>query len=375
MTDSDLTKVSLELGPRSYDILIGQGLLASAGERVRPLLRRPRATIVTDATVDELHAAALEQSFERADIMHSKVVLAPGEKTKSMPVLEQLLDDLLALDVERTDTLIALGGGVIGDITGFAAAILRRGIDFVQIPTTLLAQVDSSVGGKTGVNTAQGKNLVGAFHQPRLVLADTGVLDTLPEREFLTGYAEVVKYGLIDDPDFFAWLEQNSGALIAGDSDARRRAVETSCRAKARVVSADERESGARALLNLGHTFGHALEAMADYGPELRHGEAVAIGMVMAFGLSVRLGLCPPEDAAKVRHHLEQVGLPVSPAAIPCLREQWSPDRMIDYIAQDKKVSEGRATFILARGIGKSFITQDVDKSALLSLLEDSLAA
>lgn len=383
MTESDLTKVSLELGPRSYDILIGPGLIASAGERVRPLLRplirqpgqRPRAVIVTDETVNNLHAAALEHAFEDAGIAHDKVVLPPGEKTKSLPALERLLDDLLTLGVERDDTLIALGGGVTGDITGFAASILRRGIDFIQIPTTLLAQVDSSVGGKTGVNTAQGKNLIGAFHQPRLVLADTSVLDTLPAREFLSGYAEVVKYGLIDDADFFAWLEKNSSAVISGDAGARRHAVETSCRAKARVVSADERENGARALLNLGHTFGHALEAMADYGPDLRHGEAIAIGMVMAFDLSVKLGLCPPEDAERVRRHLAQAGLPVGPTAIPCLRERWSSDRMMTYIAQDKKVSGGRATYILARGIGKSFVTQDVDGSELAALLNDSLAA
>ncbi len=375
MTHPELSKVSLELGPRSYDILIGHNLIADAGDRLRSLLKRRRTVIVTDKTVNDLHSQALEQSLERAGIEHDKIVLPPGEKTKSLHTIERLLDDLLVMGVERSDALIALGGGVVGDIVGFAAAILRRGIEFVQIPTTLLAQVDSSVGGKTGVNTPQGKNLVGAFHQPRLVLADIGVLDTLSEREFLAGYAEVLKYGLIDDPEFFAWLEQNSGAVISGDPSARQRAVEVCCRAKARVVAADERESGVRALLNLGHTFGHALESMAGYGQDLLHGEGVSIGMVMAYDLSVRLGLCPQEDADRVRDHLLKVGLPVSPAAVPCLRNHWSPDRMLGYIAQDKKVSDGRFTFILARGIGKAFITQDVNVETLNAVLEDSLAA
>jgi 3-dehydroquinate synthase len=375
MTTPEPSEIFLDLGPRSYSIVIGRGLIAGAGERIRAVLTRPRTVIVTDRTVNDLHAAGLEESLTRAGVDHDKIVLPPGEKTKSLHHTERLLDDLLELGVERNDALIALGGGVIGDIVGFAAAVLRRGIDFIQIPTTLLAQVDSSVGGKTGVNMAQGKNLVGAFHQPRLVLADIGLLDTLPEREFLAGYAEVAKYGLIDDADFFSWLENNLGAVRSGDPDARQYVVETSCRAKARVVMDDEREGGVRALLNLGHTFGHALEAMAGYGPDLLHGEAVSIGLVMAFDLSVLLGLCARQDADRVRRHLEDAGLPVGPSAIPCLRQRWSSDDMLGYIAQDKKVADGRFTFILARRIGDAFITQDVDGKALNTLLDESLAA
>jgi 3-dehydroquinate synthase len=375
MSDQEISKVALDLGPRSYEILIGHGLLVEAGNRLRPLLGRPRTVIVTDKTVNDLHSQELERALDAANIAHDKIVLPPGEKTKSFHQLERLINDLLEMGVERADTLIALGGGVIGDITGFAAAVLRRGIDFVQIPTTLLAQVDSSVGGKTGVNTAHGKNLMGAFHQPRLVLADISVLNTLPEREFLAGYAEVVKYGLIDDVEFFEWLEQHAEDVRAGDPDARRHAVEISCRAKARVVAADEREGGQRALLNLGHTFGHALEGMTGYGSELLHGEAVAIGMAMAFDLSAQLGLCAEIDAERVHLHLQRIGLPDSPSALPHLADRWNPTDMLQFIAQDKKVADGRLTFILTRGIGNAFITQDVTVAQLNTLLEESLAA
>jgi 3-dehydroquinate synthase len=375
MTTPKSSEVSVDLGSKSYDIVIGHGLVAEAGERIGAVLARPRTVIITDKTVNDLHAGGLEESLARAGVDHDKIILPPGEKTKSLHHTERLLDDLLEMGVERNESLVAMGGGVIGDLAGFTAAVLRRGIDFVQIPTTLLAQVDSSVGGKTGVNTAQGKNLVGAFHQPRLVLADVALLDTLPEREFLAGYAETVKYGLIDDANFFSWLENNVNAVRNGDPGARQHVVETSCRAKARVVAADERESGVRALLNLGHTFGHALEAMAGYGPDLLHGEAVSIGLVMAFDLSARLGLCPAQDADRVRHHLEEAGLPTGPSEIPSLRQHRSSDDMLRYIAQDKKVADGRFTFILARGIGDVFITQDVDGKALNSLLEESLAA
>ena len=271
--------------------------------------------------------------------------------------------------------VVAVGGGIVGDTAGFVAATYLRGVPFVQCPTTLLAMVDASVGGKVGVNVPQGKNLVGAFHQPRLVLADIGVLDTLPQREFLAGYAEVVKYGLINDAEFFGWLEKNGEGVRNGSNGLRQYAVEQSCRAKARVVAADERESGVRALLNLGHTFGHALESMSGYGSGLLHGEGVAIGMCMAFDLSVRLDLCPHEDATRVHEHLRLMGLPDRPSALPHLARRWSADAMQKYIAKDKKVSDGRFTFILAHAIGRSFITQDVAQDALTALLEESLVA
>lgn len=363
----------VELGERGYDILVGADLIAHAGARMKPVLPRPRVVVVTDETVAKLHLAALTSSLDAAGIAHGKIVLPAGEATKDFPHLERLIEDLLAQRVERSTMLVALGGGVIGDIAGFAASIVLRGLDFVQIPTTLLAQVDSAVGGKTAINTKRGKNLVGAFHQPRLVLADTGALSTLPKRELLAGYAEVVKYGLIDDATFFAWLEENGPALIAGDTALRRRAVAASCAAKARIVALDERETGPRALLNLGHTFGHALEAEAGYGGAVLHGEAVAAGMVMAFDLSARLGLCSPEDAARVRRHLRAVGLPTGADILgPAGR---NADRLIDHMRQDKKVKDGRVTFILARGIGRSFIAHDVELDEVRRMLDAAAAA
>lgn len=363
--------VRVELGDRGYDILVGDGLIHRAGLLLKPLLPRPRAVIVTDARVATLHLAALEDSLRAAAIESDAIVLEPGEETKSFAVLTKLLDDLLARKVERSDMILAFGGGVIGDIAGFAASILRRGVDFIQIPTTLLAQVDSSVGGKTGINSGHGKNLIGSFHQPRLVLADTRLLATLPERERRAGYAEVVKYGLIDDANFFTWLEQNGARVLAGDSAALVHAITACCRSKARIVAEDERESGRRALLNLGHTFAHALEAEFGYGGRLLHGEAVAVGMQLAFDLSVRLGLCPTADAERLRRHLAATGLA---STIGALGRSLDPDILIGHMAQDKKVQEGRVTFILAEGIGRAVLRRDVPHDALRDVLEQSVA-
>ncbi|HET6619639.1 MAG TPA: 3-dehydroquinate synthase [Dongiaceae bacterium] len=365
--------VRVELGTRSYDIRIGGGLVARAGELVAPVLKQKRAVIVTDATVARWYLDELQHSLRGAGIASEAIVLAAGEGTKSFREIESLCGRLLDLKVERSATLIALGGGVIGDLTGFAAAIVLRGIDFIQIPTTLLAQVDSSVGGKTGINAAQGKNLVGAFHQPRLVLADIEVLDTLPRRELLAGYAEVVKYGLINDPAFFAWCEGHGAGIISGEASARRAAIAASCRAKAAIVGADEKESGARALLNLGHTFGHALEAECGYSDDLLHGEAVAIGMVMAYDLSARLGLCALEDAARVQRHLASIGLPTSPAWID--GRSWSSARLIEHMAQDKKVKDGRIGFVLTRGIGRAFTPAHVELADVAAMLDEAIAA
>jgi 3-dehydroquinate synthase len=365
--------VRLDLGPRSYDILVGDGVLATAGPRIAELTCGRAPIVVTDETVARLHLPALERILSEAGITPSPAIILPaGEKTKDFAHFQQLVDDILARGIERSTVLVALGGGVIGDIAGFAAASVLRGIDFIQVPTTLLAQVDSSVGGKTGINSRHGKNLIGAFYQPKLVIADTAVLDTLPRREVLAGYAEVVKYGLIRLPDFFAWLEENGARVVAGDSDARRHAVTVSCRAKADIVGADERESGDRALLNLGHTFGHALEAATGFGQRLLHGEGVSIGMVLAFDLSVRLGLCPAEDAARARAHLASVGLPVSPTEVAGM--DWDVDALIASMAKDKKVKDGRIAFVLTRGIGKAFTLRDVDPAAVRALLEEAVA-
>jgi 3-dehydroquinate synthase len=365
--------IQVALGERSYDIVVGRGLLPEAGALMAPAIARPRVFVITDANVAALHLASLTASLDRAGISHDEIVLPPGEATKEFAQLEALLDRLLEARIERTTTLVALGGGVIGDIVGFAASIALRGVEFVQVPTTLLAQVDSSVGGKTGINTRHGKNLVGTFHQPKLVLADVDALATLPRRELLAGYAEVVKYGLINDPAFFAWLEINGRALAEGDIGARRHAVARSCALKSAVVAADERESGGRALLNLGHTFGHALEAETGFGDELLHGEAVALGMVMAFELSARLGYCPPADAARVRRHLASVGLPT--ALERGNGRCWEVGRLIEHMSRDKKVRDGHITFVLARGIGKAFIARDVAIEAVHGILDAAIAA
>jgi len=367
MTTEALT---VDLGERSYPIHIGPGLIDRAGELIQPVMRGNRALVVSDDRVAPLYLERVEKSLVAAGVMPMHTVLPAGEKTKDFPHLEALLDAMLSARAERGTMVVALGGGVIGDLTGFAASILLRGVDFVQIPTTLLAQVDSSVGGKTGINTRHGKNLVGAFHQPRLVLADTSVLDTLDRRQMLAGYAEVVKYGVIDDEPFFSWLEANGAALIAGDEATRRQAVTTSCRAKARIVAADEREGGVRALLNLGHTFGHALEAETGFSDEILHGEAVAIGMVMALRLSAELGLAPASDAERLVRHLDAVGLP---SGLPNGR-LWPVPRLIEHMAGDKKVKDGKVTFVLAKGIGQSFLTREVPEAALATLLTEMAA-
>ncbi|MGM0562158.1 MAG: 3-dehydroquinate synthase [Pseudomonadota bacterium] len=365
-------RLPVELGERSYDILVGEGLLALAGRHIAEVAGRRKVMIVTDETLAELHLASLQRSLESEDIAFEAFIVPAGEATKSFSHLEKLCERLLQAGVERKTPLIALGGGVVGDLTGFASAILLRGTPFIQIPTTLLAQVDSSVGGKTGINTAQGKNLVGSFHQPRLVLADTEVLTSLSRRELLAGYAEVVKYGLIDDPAFFTWLEGHGRRLIAGDPAARSHAILTSCASKARIVAADEREGGVRALLNLGHTFGHALEAECRYDGDLLHGEAVAIGMVLAFELSAQLGLCPAEDADRVRRHLAAVGLPTSFERLA--QRSWTPEVLLEHMRKDKKVADGRMTLVLARGIGQAFLTQEVREEDILQLLAEEIS-
>lgn len=365
--------VPVALGDRSYTIEIGGGLLDRAGELIAPLAPSRRAIVVSDSNVAPRHLPRLTAALEAAGFRVGSAVVPAGEGSKSLESFGRLLEELLAQRPDRNTMLVALGGGVVGDLTGFAAAVLLRGVEFVQIPTTLLSQVDSSVGGKTGINSAHGKNLIGAFHQPRLVLADTDLLDTLPPRELRAGYAEVAKYGLIDDAGFFAWLEANGAAALAGDRAARIEAIAVSCRSKARIVALDERESGPRALLNLGHTFGHALERETGYGAELLHGEAVAIGMVMAFDLSAALGLCPRADAERVRRHLAAVDLPVSPAKIG--QRQWTTRRLLEHMAHDKKVQDGRLTFILARGIGQSFVARDIDLAAVEAVIERALAA
>ena len=373
---SDRSKIDtlrVDLGSRGYEIRIGRGLIGEAGALMAPLLKQKRVVVVTDANVARHHLEGLERSLQAAGIASDSIVLEAGEQTKSFTGLEDLMTRLLELNIERRTTLVALGGGVIGDLTGFAAAIALRGIDFIQIPTTLLAQVDSSVGGKTGIDTPQGKNLVGAFHQPRLVLADTATLDTLPRRQMLAGYAEVAKYGLINDPPLFAWLESNGVDVIERADGPLRHAVLESCRNKARVVAADEREQDARALLNLGHTFGHALEAECGYSDELLHGEAVAIGMVMAFDLSAQLGLCSLEDAARVQRHLASVGLPTSPTWID--GRDWQAERLIRHMSRDKKVKDGRIAFVLAKGIGHAFFPAHAELDAISALLETAIAA
>ncbi|HLF58596.1 MAG TPA: 3-dehydroquinate synthase [Alphaproteobacteria bacterium] len=364
--------VRVELGDRSYDIVIGAGLLAKAERYIAPVLARPNVIVVTDRTVEKLYVEPLEAALARANIASRRIVLPPGERTKSFAYLEGLIEALLGLGVNRQTTLLALGGGVVGDLAGFAAAIVLRGIDFIQIPTTLLAQVDSSVGGKTGIDTRHGKNLAGAVHQPRLVLADVTVLDTLPRRELLAGYAEIVKYGLIRDAQFFAWLEGHGARLRDGDVPARIKAVVTSCAAKARIVAADEREMGDRALLNFGHTFGHALEAETGYSDELLHGEAVAIGMIMALDLSRNLGLCPAEDALRARRHFEKIGLPV---ALNTRGRKWGVASLLAHMRHDKKVRDGKVRFVLTRGLGKAFVGADVDMQAVVQVLERAVAA
>ncbi|CAN7317479.1 3-dehydroquinate synthase [Rhizobium sp. LjRoot30] len=361
--------VHVPLGDRSYDILIGSGLVARAGAEIAARLKGRKAAVITDVNVGALYLEALMRSLADAGFQAVSLTLPAGEKTKSFEHLMTACDALLDARIERNDAVIALGGGVIGDLTGFAAGIVRRGLRFVQLPTSLLAQVDSSVGGKTGINTRHGKNLVGVFYQPDLVLADTDVLNTLSEREFRAGYAEVAKYGLIDKPDFFSWLENNWRDVFSGGM-ARTEAIAVSCQAKSDVVAADERENGQRALLNLGHTFGHALEAATNYdSARLVHGEAVSIGMVLAHQFSARLNLASPDDSLRVAAHLKTVGLPISMNEIP--GDLPPAEVLMDAIAQDKKVKSGKLTFILTRGIGQSFVADDVPASEVLSFLKE----
>ena len=363
--------VRVPLGDRSYDILIGPGLIAAAGREIASRLKGRKLAVITDENVGARYLDSFMKSLAEAGMTATSLILPAGEKTKSFDHLIPVVDHVLEARIERGDAVIALGGGVIGDLTGFAAGIVRRGSRFIQVPTSLLSQVDSSVGGKTGINTRHGKNLVGVFHQPDLVLADTDVLDTLTPREFRAGYAEVAKYGLIDKPDFFAWLEKNWREVFAG-GDARIEAVATSCQAKADVVAADERENGARALLNLGHTFGHALEAVTRYdSSRLVHGEGVAIGMVLAHQFSARMNLASPDAATRVIGHLKDVGLPTTMQEIP--GELPPAEKLMEAIAQDKKVKGGKLTFILTRGIGQSFIADDVPASEVTRFLEEKL--
>lgn len=359
---------TVRLGAKSYDIHVGEGLLENCGEIIAPLLDRPFTVIVTDRNVDAAQGARLEKGLSAANVDYRKIVIDPGEESKSFTTLEKLVDDLLALGVERRDLVLAFGGGVIGDLTGFACSILRRGCRFAQIPTTLLAQVDSSVGGKTGINSPRGKNLIGAFHQPSLVIADIDALATLPAREIRAGYAEIVKYGALGDEPFFAWLENRGKDLIGGDVSARRVAVKRSCKTKAEIVAADERETGARALLNLGHTFGHAFEAAFGFSDQLLHGEAVAAGMALAFDFSVASKICPPDDAARLKALLSAAGLPAGIADV----SRGHPPRaetLIAHMMQDKKVESGRLTLILVRRLGEAFIEKNVDAARVRDFL------
>jgi len=373
---TDPATVKVALGDRSYDIVIGRGLVASLGARIKMLRPGAKAFIVTDENVAQTQLGAVKASLDNVQITANGTVVAPGENSKSYRVFEQVCEAIIAARIERGDLIIALGGGVVGDLAGFAASAVRRGIDYVQVPTTLLAQVDSSIGGKTAINSAHGKNLIGAFHQPVLVVADTATLDTLPAREFRAGYAEVAKYALLGDAAFFSWLEANWRDVFAGGksygSSAREHAIAVSCRAKAAIVARDERETAERQLLNLGHTFGHALEAACGFSDRLLHGEAVAAGMALAFAFSARRQLIDPAEAGRAIGHLAKVGLPTAPkdiaGGLPAV------DRLMDLISQDKKVKRGMPTFILVRGIGAAFVDNSVDREEVRAFLSEKLA-
>lgn len=364
--------VRIELGDRSYDVLIASGLLADTGALIKSRLGAVKCGIVTDDNVARHHLATLEDSLKSEGLFAGSIVMTPGEGTKSFRDLATLSERLLELGLERGDLVVPLGGGVIGDLAGFAAGILRRGIRFVQIPTSLLAQVDSSVGGKTGINTPQGKNLVGVFHQPSLVIADTSVLTTLPSRQMRAGYAEVAKYGLLGDAKFFSWLENNWQGVFGNNGPALTKAIETSVAAKAAIVARDEMETGDRALLNLGHTFGHAFEAWTGYSNKLLHGEAIAVGMCLAFRLSEELGICPAGNADRVTAHFKAVGLATKIADIP--QADPNADELWRLMGQDKKVRGGKLAFILARGIGDAFVSRDVPPETVKSFLKREIA-
>ncbi|WP_291848182.1 3-dehydroquinate synthase [Bradyrhizobium sp.] len=371
---ADMT-VEVALGERAYDIVIGRGVLQSLGARVAALRPGARAAVVTDRTVARHWLAQTESSLAEAGIAASRVIVDEGEGSKTYAGLEQVSEALIAAKIERNDLVIALGGGVVGDLAGFAAAVLRRGVDFVQVPTSLLAQVDSSVGGKTGINSPQGKNLLGAFHQPVLVVADTSVLDTLSPRQFRAGYAEVAKYGVLGDQAFFAWLEANHADIFSGGA-AREHAIATSCRAKAAIVSRDERETGERALLNLGHTFGHALEAATGFSDRLFHGEGVAVGMVLAAEFSADLGMIPAADVARVQTHLAAAGLPTRLQDIAGFSQEGlsDADALMALMAQDKKVKRGKLTLILLEAIGRAVVANDVDPALVRAFLQRKLS-
>ena len=369
--ESAVRIVPVALGSRSYDIAIGPGMIAAAGDAVKRLAPTARCAVVTDETVSRLHLPALTSGFASAGTSLDEIIIPAGEASKSFTHIVQLCDTLLDLRLDRGDIVIALGGGVIGDLAGFAASILKRGVRLVQIPTTLLAQVDSSIGGKTGINTRHGKNLIGTFHQPSLVLIDTGVLDTLDTREMRSGYAEVAKYGLLGDAAFFDWLEAHWAGIFEGDAAARLHAIERCCRSKAEIVAEDETERGRRALLNLGHTFGHALEAWAGYSARLLHGEAVAIGMVLAFEMSEEMQLCEPGAAARAAAHLQMAGLPVRIADMTAKTGGPLPraEELVALMKQDKKATAGRLSFVLVRGIGDAFVSDAVEPDRLLAFL------
>jgi 3-dehydroquinate synthase len=372
MRVGDPAVVDVALSGRGYSIVIGRGQLITLGQRIAALRPRAKVGIVSDETVVRYHLAATEAALASVGIASTRVTVPSGESSKSFPVLQQVCEALLASRMERGDLVVALGGGVIGDLAGFAAAVVRRGLDYVQVPTTLLAQVDSSVGGKTAIDSRHGKNLIGAFHQPVLVLSDTALLDTLPEREFRAGYAEVAKYGLLGDAAFFSWLEENWQEVFAGGG-AREHAIAVSCRMKAAIVARDERETGERALLNLGHTFGHALEAAAGFDGQLLHGEAISLGITLAFAFSLKRGLIPAADAARVERHLARVGLPTHVSSmsggVPDV------DRLMDLMAQDKKIKHGKLTLILVRGIGASFIASGIEVAEVRAFLAEKLTS
>ncbi|MDD3181240.1 MAG: 3-dehydroquinate synthase [Alphaproteobacteria bacterium] len=364
MIEPQTVRIDLSTSPRGYDIIIGENILANAGTYISQRMGERRCIIVTDSNVAPLYLQRTEAVFATAaHTLLPSIVMPAGESSKSVDGLQTLLGQLFDRALDRETVLIALGGGVIGDLTGFAASIALRGLNFVQIPTTLLAQVDSSVGGKTGINSSYGKNTLGSFYQPRLVLADTSTLDSLPERQMMAGYAEVVKYGLIHDLDFFMWCDEHASQLMFGNPDIRIQAISKSCAYKAQIVAEDERESGRRALLNLGHTFGHALESVTGFSDKLFHGEAVSIGTVMAFDLSAQMGLCPTQDAQAVRNHLIRLGLPVTPP-----NGNYDIDELMNLMAQDKKASRGKLTLILTKGIGQAFIAKNVDPQPIREL-------
>jgi 3-dehydroquinate synthase len=363
--------VTVNLDTRSYDIVVGERLMADVGKLMTPLLKSKNVIVISDEKVARLYLHRLSNALEEAHIRFRSIIVKSGEASKSLESFNALIEQILEQKPDRKTALVALGGGVVGDLTGFAASVLLRGVDFVQIPTTLLSQVDSAVGGKTGINSKFGKNLIGSFHQPVLVVSDVSTLSTLPRRELMAGYAEVLKYGLINDAAFFSWLDKNGVAILSGDIGATEHAILASCKAKAAIVAADEKESGLRALLNFGHTFGHALEAETGFSDTLLHGEAVAIGMLLAFRASVKMNLCPQADLDKVLAHYKATGLPLSPRYV---KKDWNIDALMEHFTRDKKATQGKLTFILTRGLGKAFASDAIEISAIRATLVEACA-